>query len=133
VRVGPVEASFWFSDGYGDYIRHFMAGMGAVPEWAPPGEDHVLRSSSVVAEVSYAPGQVRYETFDAEGEEVLRLSFAPATVTADGTPFVETAGTPGWTFDAKTSVLRVRRAHARTVVIEGGAGDRGSRRPTTVE
>ena len=50
VRVGPLEASHWFSDGYGDYIRHFMVGMGAVPDWAP-GEDHLLRSSSVVTDV----------------------------------------------------------------------------------
>jgi len=27
----------WFSDGYGDYIRHFMEGLAAVPEWAPAG------------------------------------------------------------------------------------------------
>jgi hypothetical protein len=65
VRVGPVESSHWFSDGYGDYIRHFMAGMGAVPEWAPPGEDHLVRSSSVVTEVAYRPRAVRYLTFDA--------------------------------------------------------------------
>ena len=31
------DRRFWFSDGYGDYIRHFMAGLGAVPEWAPAG------------------------------------------------------------------------------------------------
>ncbi len=53
VRVGPTEQTLWFSDGYGDYIRHFMAGLGAVPDWAPPGEDHLLRSTSVVPEVHY--------------------------------------------------------------------------------
>ena len=26
---------WWFSDGYGDYIRHFLVAMAAVPEWAP--------------------------------------------------------------------------------------------------
>ena len=51
VRVGPVEESLWFSDGYGDYLRHFMVGMGSVPEWAPPREDHLLRSTSIVPEV----------------------------------------------------------------------------------
>jgi hypothetical protein len=72
-----VEQSLWFSDGYGDYIRHFMVGMGAVPEWVPQGEDHLVRSSSVVTEVWYETGSVRYRTFDPEGEEVLRLSFTP--------------------------------------------------------
>jgi len=120
VRVGPVEESHWFSDGYGDYIRHFMAGMGAVPEWAPPGEDHVLRSSSVVAEVVYGRGRVRYRAFDPAGEEVLRLSFEPHRVAGDGRPLErsKTRDAPGWSFDPGTGVLRVRRADARQVTIE---------------
>lgn len=75
---------WWFSDGYGDYIRHFIAGMGAVPEWAPPGETHLLRSTSVVQTVSYASDSVRYRTFDREGTEVLRLAFAPGAVLVGG-------------------------------------------------
>jgi hypothetical protein len=119
VRVGPVESSHWFSDGYGDYIRHFMAGMGAVPEWAPPGEDHLLRSSSVVTEVAYEPRAVRYRTFDASGEEVLRIAFTSRAVRADGTALARGSGTPGGSFDPKTGVLRVRRSAAREVVVEG--------------
>jgi hypothetical protein len=120
VRVGPLESSYWFSDGYGDYIRHFMAGMGAVPEWAPPGEDHLLRSSSVVTEAAYAPGQVRYRTFDTAGEEVLRLSLAPRSVTGDGRALARTKDEqgPGFSFEPSTGVLRVRRAGARAIVIE---------------
>jgi hypothetical protein len=123
VRVGPVEASHWFSDGYGDYVRHFMAAMGAVPEWAPRGEDHLLRSSSVAAEVDYERGRVRYRTFDPTGEEVLRLSFEPARATADGQPLAraEGGGEAGWRFDPGTGVLRVRRAGAREVVIESAS------------
>src|SRR5215510_13382872 len=44
---------YWFSDGYGDYIRHFLVGMGAVPEWAPTHENHLLQSSSIVQTISY--------------------------------------------------------------------------------
>jgi hypothetical protein len=126
VRVGPVEASHWFSDGYGDYVRHFMAGMGAVPEWAPRGEDHLLRSSSVVPEVAYEPRTVRYRTFDAAGEEVLRLSFEPSGVTVDGRPLsrVERGSEGGWGFDPATGVLRVRRSDGRRVTIEGAASPR---------
>jgi hypothetical protein len=120
VRVGPVESSHWFSDGYGDYIRHFMAGMGAVPEWAPPGEDHLLRSSSVVTDVSYAPRAVRYRTFDDSGDEVLRLAFVPGAVAGDGQALARGSGTPGWTFDPRTGVLRVRRSGIRQVAVEGG-------------
>jgi hypothetical protein len=119
VRVGPVESSHWFSDGYGDYIRHFMAGLGAVPEWAPPGKDHLLRSSSVVTEVAYERGAVRYRTFDAAGDEVLRLVFEPKAVTGDGAALPRANGTPGWSFEPKTGVLRVRRSAAREVVVQG--------------
>ena len=42
------NANQWFTDGYGDYIRHFMTGMGAVPEWSPANQTHLLRSSSVM-------------------------------------------------------------------------------------
>ncbi len=117
VRVGPVEESHWFSDGYGDYIRHFMAGVAAVPEWAPSGEDHLLHSSSVVTDVSYAPGSVRYATFDHAGEETLRLSFVPKTVTAEGRALAPAGQGPGYSFEPKSRVLRVRRSAARTVTV----------------
>jgi hypothetical protein len=126
VRVGPTEESLWFSDGYGDYIRHFMAGMGAVPAWAPAGEDHLLRSTSIVPDVNYAPGRIRYRAFDDSGEDVLKLTFAPAHVRFDGTPVNRTPSGPGWTYDAATRVLRVRRDGARTVTVSGPAvGDDG--------
>jgi hypothetical protein len=112
VRVGPVESSYWFSDGYGDYIRHFMVGLGAVPAWSPAGEDHLLRSSSIVTEVAYAAREVRYRTFDDAGEERLRLSFRPRAVTADGVELKT-----GWSFDPRTGVLRIRRQAARSVTI----------------
>jgi hypothetical protein len=75
---------WWFSDGYGDYIRHFVVAMGAVPEWAPPRENHLLRSTSVVTRVEYAPSRVAWTTFDADATETLRLSARPATVTSAG-------------------------------------------------
>jgi hypothetical protein len=119
VRVGPTEQSFWFSDGYGDYIRHFMAGLASVPEWAPAREDHLLGSSSVVDEVTYAPGVVRYRTFGDAGEEVLRLSFVPSGVTAEGRPLraLASAGGTGFTVDTKTGVVRVRRVGMRAVTL----------------
>ncbi len=76
--------SYWWDDGYGDYIRNFLWAMGAMPELAPKGEDHLLRSSSVVRSVEYGKRSLRYRTFDADGTEVLRLSYAPTRVEADG-------------------------------------------------
>ena len=82
VHVGPVDQSLWFSDGYGDYIRHFLIAMAAIPEFAPKHADHLLRSSSVVTTVAYKPGELRYRTFHPDAAEVLRLTFRPASITA---------------------------------------------------
>ncbi len=82
VHVGPVDRSLWFSDGYGDYIRHFLIAMAALPEFAPKSGDHILRSTSLVTAVAYKPREIRYTTFDPGSTEVLRLSFRPASVTA---------------------------------------------------
>ena len=77
--------SYWFDDGYGDHIRNYLWAMGAIPEFAPAGEDHVLRSSSVVTRVSYAEGKIEYSTFEPDASEVLRTHFRPARVLAGGT------------------------------------------------
>ena len=80
---------YWFSDGYSDYMRHFQWAMGAVPEFAPAGQNHILRSSSVVQKVAYSDRSVAYRTFDAAATEVLRLNFKPSRITAGGTAMVE--------------------------------------------
>lgn len=123
VYVGVYDGDIWFTDGYGDYIRHFLAGMGAAPEWSPPGEDHLLRSTSVIRQVSYEPRGVSYTAFDGDGEEVLRLSFTPAQVLAGGRPLPRAesdAGGPGWSFDSSRQSLRVRRRGAREIRIVRG-------------
>jgi hypothetical protein len=120
VNVGPIDQTVWFSDGYGDYIRHFMAGLGSVPAWAPKGETHLLRSSSVVREISYQPQEVNYRTFDSESREVLKLNFAPGRVWVGGAglPRRDNLTSPGWTFDGKEQVLRIyhRRGHSIRIV-----------------
>jgi hypothetical protein len=84
VRVGPTWPGTWFSDGYGDYIRHFLDGLAAVPEWAPAGEDHLLSSRSVVQDITYGNKAIAFTTFDDEGEIVMRLKTKPASVTVGG-------------------------------------------------
>jgi hypothetical protein len=120
ITEAMAEDEFWYSDGYADYIRHFLAGMGSVPEWAPSGENHLLRSTSVVQRVEYSSGEMKYTTFEGESEEVLKLSFRPARVTADGAALPQlTKGPEGWSFDAAKSVLRVRHRKARNIVVQG--------------
>jgi hypothetical protein len=50
----------WLTDGYGDYVRHFIRAMAAMPELAPSDEEHILSTTSVVGEVNYAPLADRY-------------------------------------------------------------------------
>ncbi len=77
---------YWYSDGYSDYLRHFQWAMGAMPELAPKGEEHILRSTSVVRHVKYEARDIRYTTFDAGSTEVLRMSYSPTQVTEGGAP-----------------------------------------------
>ncbi len=73
---------YWFSDGYGDYMRHFQRGMASVPEWAPADEDHLLGSTSVVRSIRYGEHEIAYVTFDRQSREVLRLRRQPVGVWA---------------------------------------------------
>jgi hypothetical protein len=90
VAVGEDERQgWWFSDGYGDYIRHFLVAMGAVPDWAPRNEDHVLRSTSVVRTIEYDAQGIAWSTFDPESTETLRLIAPPAGVWSGGRALVQ--------------------------------------------
>ncbi len=107
---GPSVNHIWWTDGYGDYIKHFLAGMASNPQWAPAAQTHLLRSTSIVRSVQYAPGDVTYQVFDPSSQEVLRLNFVPLAVTADGVvlPKRSDLAQAGWTYDAATGVMRVR-------------------------
>jgi hypothetical protein len=115
---------YWFSDGYSDYLRHFNWVMGAIPEFAPVGENHLLRSSSVVQKVTYAERSVQYRTFDPAATEALRLHFKPAQITAGGVSLPEGEGLreDGYTvrpLPAGDFVVRVRHTHSGEVKIAG--------------
>lgn len=119
--LAVASKAIWFSDGYGDYLRHFMAGLGAVPEWAPPDESHLLRSSSVVRSVSYLPEEINFSTFDDASTEVLRLNFTPRRVLADGKdlPKRNDLSPSGWMFDERSRVLRMLHEGSRVVRVLG--------------
>jgi hypothetical protein len=115
---------YWFSDGYADYMRHFQWAMGAVPEFAPVRENHLLRSSSVVQKVTYGAREVDYRTFDAAGVEVLRLNFKPSRVTAGSETLHERKDTAeaGYTVQALPAgdfVVRVRHVSSGDVDLRG--------------
>ena len=84
VKVGPDDAEgFWFSDGYGDYMIHFLDGMAAVPAWAPRDKPHVLRSTAVLRSVSGTAQRLVYDPFGPGVDEVI-LPGEGAKVFVDG-------------------------------------------------
>lgn len=107
---GPEVNNQWFTDGYGDYIRHFMTSLGAIPVWAPDGQSHLVRSSSIVNNIDYSLLEINYSTADAASTEILRTNFIPASVVVDGLELSQRTDLTqaGWTFDPVHSVLRIR-------------------------
>ena len=127
VAVGEDQhEGWWFSDGYGDYIRHFVVAMAAVPEWAPPRENHLLRSTSMVSHVEYAAERVAWTTFDRDATETLRLVSRPVAVTAGGVVLSEreSLDSEGYVVQPLASgdaVVRVRHTIPGEVVVTTSA------------
>jgi hypothetical protein len=120
---------FWFSDGYADYLRSFSWAMGSLPEYAPAREDHILRSSSVVRQVRYGGKTVSYTTFDNDSTEVIRLSFKPTHIDADGRAIRQAVSLPedGYTLQSVGQgdyVLRLHHTSGREVSVRGDARTR---------
>lgn len=114
--------SYWFDDGYGDHIRSYLWAMGAIPEFAPIGQNHLLRSSSVVTHVEYGEKAITYRTFDPNAAEVLRLKSAPKKITAGGRtlPQSNSPAEDGYTVKSLQGgdvVVRVHHRGARDMTI----------------
>ncbi len=129
----------WLTDGYGDYVRHYLRAMAAMPELAPSGQNHILDSTSIINQADYAPylekrlfPDVRpeewarvlifYSTFDREGVETLRMAAKPSRITLDDRVLDQTENPEreGWSWRplASGGVLKVRRAAGHRVKIE---------------
>lgn len=117
----------WLTDGYGDYVRHFIRAMASLPYLSPSDEDHLLRSSSIVNTITYGTGTISYQTFDASSREKLRVTtFTPASVTAGGVALPhrykvsDLDSLDGWSFDAEGGLnteLNIRHSNSGVVVI----------------
>ena len=121
VAVGPTWPGSWFSDGYSDYIRHFIDAMAAIPEWAPSGENHLLRSASVVQKITYEAIKIAFTTFDNQSEVVLRLNSKPKTIIVSGMPInlLSPSGDNGyqWKKLDKGGVLKLKYCNGRDIII----------------
>jgi hypothetical protein len=96
----------WLTDGYGDYVRHYLRSMASAPELAPEDQNHLLRSSSVIQKIEYSKERITYQKFDEQSDERLKLGA--------GNPKSITGGSMNW--DAKQKILAVH-ANANQVTI----------------
>ena len=117
----PTNA-IWMTDGYGDYVRHYLRAMATAPQLAPASADHLLSTTSIVKRISYQSTKISYSTFDASSEEFLRLTTKPKTVKANGKSLKETTkeNQEGWTWQTLHTggVARIKHSKENDIVVE---------------
>jgi hypothetical protein len=93
-----IRDDIWMTDGYGDYVRHYIRAMAEFPELAPDNKNRLLSSSSVVRLIQYTSSGIEYETYDSKSTEVLRLASKPLKINIDGNISVQakTIDQAGW-------------------------------------
>jgi hypothetical protein len=103
------QNEIWLTDGYGDYVRHYLRAMAADPALAPGGQNHLLRTSSVIQSIRYGPDRIVYRKFDGRSEERLKIAAWP-TATVEG-------GTMSW--DAAAKVLTIHASQSEVAIATG--------------
>lgn len=83
---GAIVAGDWFKIAHPMALRHVLAAVAWLPEtFAPPGENHLVRSPAPIADIDYGLGRIRYRrAYAVDGEDLLRLAFTPTSIRLDG-------------------------------------------------
>lgn len=122
-KFSPRGAAIWYTDGYGDYVRHFLRAMGSWPSISFPFDNHMLRSSSVISYMDYQPLEINYHTYDSASTEIFRLVTRPDWVKADGVNLNELGSLTGegwtWTDLDDGGLLEVQHDNAHHIQIGG--------------
>jgi hypothetical protein len=115
-----IRDDIWLTDGYGDYVRHYLRAMAIMPELAPD-ENHLLSSSSVVKSVSYGTDQLSFTTYDDHSDVTLRLASKPLRISIDNKPveLKEQSGIDCWKWNPleKGGIVSLSFSGGRNVVI----------------
>jgi hypothetical protein len=126
----------WLTDGYGDYVRHYLRAMDAIPELTAPDEDHIISSTSVIQQADYegylkkyiylnfentdsSKVKLFYRTFDTKGTEKIKLNKKPASILLDYNPMTENKTGEGFEWKPMNNggLLTVRRENGRKVLL----------------
>jgi hypothetical protein len=123
----------WMTDGYGDYIRHYLRAMAVAPELSP-AENHLLSSTSVVQHIFYknqlgkyyfpaiknvAVTEMHYAVYDTAGTEIIRLTKKPAGVLFNNIAAKENEQTNGYVWKPlkQGGILTIQRTNTRQITI----------------
>lgn len=124
---GTIVNGDWLNIAHPLPLRFVLAGIGWLPEeLGASRENHIVRSTAVLNSVSYGDGRIGYATFDAPSNttEVLRLAFAPKTVTADGKKLKRRQDTAANGYTVKKlpngdAIVSIRHDGFKNVVVTG--------------
>lgn len=123
----------WLTDGYGDYVRHYLRAMAYAPELAPL-QDHILSSTSIIQLAEYGPvagefytyelrkadpTKIRliYKTFDDDGIEKVKLTKKPVQVLFEGKAAREVVDENEEGYMWKNGVVTIIRKKCHEVII----------------
>lgn len=84
----------WLTDGYGDYVRHYLRAMAAYPGLAP-NSNHILHSTSIVTQADYAPNFNKRLDPDVKKEDINKVLLFYRTYDNSATEVIRLAGKPG--------------------------------------
>ncbi len=124
---GTYVAAIWFNLAHPWPLRSLLDHVAWQPDLTGASrENHIMRSTAVVADVHYGKGKIAYHTFDAiaPGEDVLRLAFTPKTISADGKPLQrgEALSENGYTVKPLKNgdcIVTIRHDGCKNMLVEG--------------
>jgi hypothetical protein len=99
-------------------VRYLYQDMGCLPELAPDGETHLLRTSTQIRRIVYGRRRIAYTSLP-NSVDLLKLAGPPMRVTAGGTTLAMSTGLAsanGYLYNPKSHVLLVRHARPDVVV-----------------
>ena len=123
----PIVAGTWLNIIHPLAMRGMLQIMAWLPDlFGPNRENHLVRSTAEVKEITYAQGHVAFATFDApkDTHSTLRLAFPPQRVLAGGRPLAkrDTLDANGYTVRELSNgdcLLEVRHDGAASVFVAG--------------
>ena len=117
----------WFKIAHPMALKYVLRTIAWLPEVAGASrENHIVRSSGVLKRVVYGKGRISYATFDARSPaiEVVRLSYAPAAITAGATALRlrQDLAAPGYTvrsLPGGDAIVGIRHDGATEISVSG--------------